>query len=129
MEERIAIGSAESFRFPGFAEHFQDYEPSLDHFSTLRTAVNYMLLSPLHDGSGQVMLFPGFPSDVWDVEFKLNGPNTTVIEAACQNGELAYLSVDPPEEAWRVNNTGNCRKALASRVEKDEHHQSFEAVK
>jgi hypothetical protein len=28
---------AQGFRFPGFAAHYQDYEPSLDHFGFMRT--------------------------------------------------------------------------------------------
>ena len=114
LKERVTLGSAKNFRFPGFAERFQDYEPSLDHFSTLRTAVNYMLLSPLDDNTGRMILFPGFPSDVWNVEFKLHGPNQTVVEASCTKGEVTHLHVTPPEQAWRVHSTGNCRSTLNS---------------
>jgi hypothetical protein len=28
---------AKGFRFPGFAAHYQDYEPSLDHYGFMRT--------------------------------------------------------------------------------------------
>ena len=40
------LGRAQSkaeFRFAGFAGHMQDYEPSADHFSFMRTAMHYMV--------------------------------------------------------------------------------------
>ena len=84
-------------RFEGFAGHYQDYEPSLDHYGFMRTGLNYMLMAPLDDDKRSVQLFPAFPVHQWDVAFKLNAPRNTVIEAACKGGKLAYLNVTPPE--------------------------------
>lgn len=41
---RAAETPANGFRFGGFAKHYQDYEPSLDHFAFMRTGLNYMLM-------------------------------------------------------------------------------------
>lgn len=46
---RATASPAKGFRFPGFAAHYQDYEPSLDHFGFMRTGLDYMLLAPLDD--------------------------------------------------------------------------------
>ena len=35
--QRASAPPASGFRFPGFAAHYQDYEPSLDHFAFMRT--------------------------------------------------------------------------------------------
>ena len=48
--------STSMFRFRGFAGHMQDYEPSLDHFAFMRTAMHYMLLSPLDDAKQGILL-------------------------------------------------------------------------
>ena len=34
---RASAPQAKGFRFPGFAAHYQDYEPSLDHYGFMRT--------------------------------------------------------------------------------------------
>ena len=54
----------------------------------MRTAVNYMLLSPVEDASQSVLLFPTWPTDKWDVAFKLWAPLNTTVEAACVGGKL-----------------------------------------
>ena len=69
-----------------------------DHFSNMNTALQLMLLQPADDGlerSG-ALLFPAWPCD-WDVSFRLAAPNNTWVEAALVGGELACLSVTPPE--------------------------------
>jgi hypothetical protein len=62
----------------------------------MRTAVNYMLLSPVEDAAQSLLIFPTFPTTVWDVAFKLHGPLGTTIEGSCKGGKLEYLNVDPP---------------------------------
>ena len=114
QDRTLAEYRAEEFRFPGFAAHLQDFEPSLDHYTTLRTAVNYMLLSPLDDDDDGVILFPGFPSHVWDVDFRLHGPDNTMIEATCENGQVTHLVVTPPEKRKHIKQTGNCRMAVST---------------
>ena len=49
LASRADAPPAQGFRFPGFAAHYQDYEPSLDHFGFMRTGLNYMLMAPLDD--------------------------------------------------------------------------------
>jgi hypothetical protein len=99
--------STDEFRFAGFAGHMQDYEPSADHFSFMRTAMHYMLLAPLDDDKQSVLLFPAWPAE-WDISFKLHAPLNTVIEAACINGTLTKLVVHPPERRADVQLAG-CR--------------------
>ena len=36
---RASAGPASGWRFPGFAGHYQDFEPSVDHYSFMRTAM------------------------------------------------------------------------------------------
>jgi len=87
-------GATSEFRFTGYAGHNQDYEPSLDHFSFMRTAMHYMLLGPLDDAKQSMLLFPTWPTK-WDVDIKLRAPLQTTIEAACINGTLTKLVVTP----------------------------------
>ena len=94
---RAAATDHGGFRFAGFAGHYQDYEPSLDHYGFMRTGLNYMLMSTLDDAKGSVLLFPAFPAKMWNVRFKLHAPRNTTIEASCQQGKLEYLTVTPPE--------------------------------
>ena len=96
------------WRWPGFAQGFQDYAPSLDHFSWLRTAVHEMLLrerSPAllnaTDANATIALFAGLPPGV-DASFKLHGPNRSVIEGRCEGGQVASLHVSPAAMAGRV---------------------------
>lgn len=39
LAARAAAGPAAGFRFRGFAKHYQDYEPSSDHFGFMRTGI------------------------------------------------------------------------------------------
>ena len=96
------------FRFQGFAGHHQDYEPSEDHFSFMRTAMHYMLLAPLDDADQRVLLFPSWPTDRWDVHVKLMAPRNTTVEAACVNGTLTLLRVTPAARMKDVL-VRNCR--------------------
>jgi hypothetical protein len=110
LASRAAQPAASGFRFPGFAAHYQDYEPSLDHFGFMRTAVDFMLMSPLDDDARKMLLFPTWPVDRWNVRFKLHAPLNTTVEASCQDGKLEYLIVTPPERAVDVT-VLNCAKA------------------
>jgi hypothetical protein len=132
--ERAQQGPATGWRFPGFAQHYQDYEPctrivacvagsqlrlvcvcgvALDHFSFMRTAMHYMLISPLDDANQTVQLFPTWPVTEWDVSFKLWAPLNTTIEASCVGGELQYLIVTPAERAQDVT-VLNCKSKSKS---------------
>merc|ERR1711871_1914588 len=102
------------FRWPGFAAHYQDYEPSSDHFDFQRVAMHYMLLSPLDDEAQSVVIFPTWPTS-WDVEFKLHAPLRTIIEARCVNGVLEKLVVTPQEREKDVY-LGNCARPGAEKT-------------
>ena len=102
-------GVTSMFRFRGFAGHMQDYEPSLDHFSFMRTGMHYMLLQPVDDAKQRILLFPTWPIE-WDIDFKLHAPLSTTIEAACINGTLTKFIVTPKSREADVTIV-NCRVA------------------
>ena len=90
------------YRFPAFAQHYQDYEPSADHFSVMNTAVNAMLMQGGEDGdAGSIVLLPAWPCDV-DVSFKLWGPLNTSVEVVWAGGALVSIDVEPPERRAAV---------------------------
>ena len=93
VADRANASPAAGWRFTGFAAHDQDYEPSLDHLNTMRTAVHYMLVqcSAIND---TIFLFPSWPNQ-WDVTFKLYAPLNTIVEASCMGGQLKLLQVTP----------------------------------
>ena len=109
LKGRALASNHGGYRFAGFAGHYQDYEPSLDHYGFMRTGLNYMLLSPLDDAKRGMLIFPTFPTQQWDVRFKLHAPKNTVIEASCQGGKLEYLIVTPPQRAADMT-VMNCAK-------------------
>jgi hypothetical protein len=74
------------------------------------TGLNYMLLAPLDDAARSMLLFPTFPTDKWDVRFKMHAPLNTTIEASCQKGVLEYLIVTPPERKKDIT-VHNCKAA------------------
>eukprot|EP00463_Aulacantha_scolymantha_P006827 TRINITY_DN976_c0_g1_i1.p1 TRINITY_DN976_c0_g1~~TRINITY_DN976_c0_g1_i1.p1 ORF type:complete len:76 (+),score=10.72 TRINITY_DN976_c0_g1_i1:156-383(+) len=63
----------------------------------MRTAIHYMLLSPLDDEKQSMLLFPTWPVEKWDIYFKLKAPLDTTIEAACIQGKLTKFIVTPSE--------------------------------
>ena len=69
----------------------------LDHYGFMRTGLDYMLMAPLDDAKRTMLLFPSFPTGLWNVRFKMHAPLNTTIEASCQGGKLEYLIVTPPE--------------------------------
>jgi len=110
---RAEAPQAKAFRFEGFAAHNQDYEPSLDQNAFMRTALNYMLLSPVDDEKRSLLLLPTWNATRWNVRFKLHAPLNTTVEASCQNGKLEYLHVTPPSRTQDVHlSTGSdlCQK-------------------
>ena len=95
---RAKTPPAIGYRFPVFAPHEQDYEPSEDHFANMNTALQLMLLSPADDGltNGGALLFPAWPCS-WDVNFKLQAPRKTIVSGKFVDGRLKELRVQPPE--------------------------------
>ena len=61
---RASAPQAKGFRFPGFAAHYQDYEPSLDHYGFMRTVRSRHLLALKHlPQSRTVTAGPGLHAD------------------------------------------------------------------
>ena len=102
--ERSASPPAAGYRFPAFAAHYQDYEPSEDHLANMNTALQLMLLAPADDGlaAGGALLFPAWPC-AWDVDFKLAAPRNTVVSGRLVGGKLEALTVEPPERKAAIN--------------------------
>ena len=78
-------------RFPGFWGPNYDWIPDQDHPGVTMIALQRMLMQT--DGE-KIILFPAWPKNL-DVEFKLNAPHNTVIEAALKNGKIIKLNVKP----------------------------------
>ena len=84
---------AQGYRFPAFAPHEQDFEPSGDHFAVFQNAVQYMLIQRVDDAAESVLLLPSWPC-AWDVNFTLSAPRNTTVTGSVKNGKLAF-TVDP----------------------------------
>jgi hypothetical protein len=69
------------YRFPGFAPHFQDFDPSAITLRTFARALLEMLVQSGDDGfiATTTVLFPAWPCE-WDVLFKLWGSLCTSVE-------------------------------------------------
>ena len=89
---RATTPPAKGYRFPTFAPHEQDYEPSSDHFSVMQNAVQYMLMAPVDDDAHSVVLLPAWPCS-WDATFKLHAPLNTTITGHITDGKLQYAVV------------------------------------
>ena len=99
---RAKTKPAAGYRFPVFAPHEQDYEPSGDHFAVFSNALQYMLIQRV-DGEGtedgdDVLLLPAWPCE-WDVEFKVHAPRNAVVTGSLKNGTLAYSVVPGDRQA------------------------------
>jgi hypothetical protein len=94
------------FRYPAFAPHLQDSEPSADHYANLMTALQAMLLQAGGDAANSLVLFPAWPCNV-DVTFKLWGALNTTVDVVFAGGKLVSLNVMPPERAGDVK-WANC---------------------
>ena len=100
---RAATSAAPGYRFPGFAPHFQDYEPSADHFANYNRALLEMLIQTGDDGfeDATIVLFPAWPCS-WDVSAKLWGSGNTTVEIVYAGGALQSLVVTPASRAAAV---------------------------
>eukprot|EP01001_Neometanema_parovale_P007003 NODE_332_length_2657_cov_50.772691_g312_i0.p1 GENE.NODE_332_length_2657_cov_50.772691_g312_i0~~NODE_332_length_2657_cov_50.772691_g312_i0.p1 ORF type:complete len:832 (-),score=157.15 NODE_332_length_2657_cov_50.772691_g312_i0:160-2604(-) len=107
--ERARTSPAVGYRFPAFAPHEQDYEPSADHFANMNSALNWMILQPADDSAGSAILFGAWPCH-WDVEFKLLAPMNTVVEGSLKDGKLASLKVTP------VSRTSNIKVMRCAKI-------------
>jgi hypothetical protein len=96
------------YRFPGFAPHEQDFDPSADHFANMGRALQDMLIQTGDDQADSIVLLPAWPCH-WDVDFKLWGPRNTSVTVVWANGALVSLDVDPPARAADIK-WGGCHK-------------------
>ena len=101
--ERAAMQPAAGYRWPGFAPHLQDFDPSADHYANFNRALQEMLIQSGEDGfeGATIVLFPAWPCE-WDVAFKLWGPQNTSVAVDYAGGQLLALTVDPPARAGAV---------------------------
>ncbi len=83
------------YRFPAFAEHYQDYEPSADHYANMMTSLQLQLLQSGEDAAGTMIVFPAWPC-AEDVSFKLWGPQQTSVTVVYKNQTLVSIDVEPP---------------------------------
>jgi hypothetical protein len=106
--ERASAGPAQGYRYPGFASHYQDFDPSSDHFANMLRAAQEMILQSGEDGfnSTTIVLFPAWPCG-WDVRAKLWAPIDTVVEIDYSAGKLNSLLVTPASRASAVK-WANC---------------------
>ena len=100
--ERAQVGSAVGYRFPAFAPHEQDFEPSADHYSNMNAALQTMLIQPADDKHDSILVFAAWPCDV-DVSFKLVGPSATTVTASLLNGTIVEFSVQPAHRRKHVH--------------------------
>lgn len=78
-------------RFPVFWSGNMDWCPDEDHGGNLMIALQAMLLQ--YDDK-QITLLPSLPKN-WNVDFKLNAPDKTVISCNYKNGKIESLEVTP----------------------------------
>ena len=94
------------YRYPAFAPHLQDSEPSADHYANLMTALQAMLLQAGGDAGDTLVLLPAWPCEL-DVSFKLWGAQNTTVNVVYAGGALVALDVQPPQRAAAVR-WANC---------------------
>lgn len=105
---RANTANAAGYRFPAFAPHEQDYDPSADHYANMMRAVQESLLQSGEDGFADptIVLFAAWPCSL-DVDFKLAAPLATTVEVSYAGGKLVSLVVTPASRASAVK-WANC---------------------
>jgi len=78
-------------RFPTFWGPGHDWVPDHNRGGSGMIGLQEMLMQTVGD---EIVLFPAWPKE-WDVEFKLHAPESTVVEAKLQDGEVVFLKVTP----------------------------------
>ena len=86
---RSSTPPAKGYRFPAFAPHEQDYEPSADHFAVFSNALQYMLIQRVDDKADSVLLLPAWPCS-WNVNFTVSAPRLTTVTGNLMNGRLSF---------------------------------------
>jgi hypothetical protein len=103
---RASTPPAQGYRFPAFAPHEQDYEPSADHFAVFSNALQYMLIQRVDDETESVLLLPAWPCS-WDVNFTISAPRLTTVQGSLIGGKLSF-AVTPQSRASAVR-VGRCQ--------------------
>jgi len=78
-------------RFPAFWNPGSDYVPDLDNGGVLMMGVQTMLLDNLDD---KMIILQALP-DTWEVDFKLNAPQNTIIRTKAKGKSIKSLTVSP----------------------------------
>jgi alpha-L-fucosidase 2 len=78
-------------RFPVFWGAGMDWCPDEDHGGNLMIALHAMLLQCDNE---KISVLPAFPKE-WNVDFKLNAPNKTVVSVSYKDGKLKKVDVMP----------------------------------
>ena len=96
LVERATTPPAQGYRFPAFAQHFQDFDPSADFFANHNRALQDMVLQSGEDDYARdtIVLLPSWPC-AWDVNAKLWAARNTTVEIDWQGGTLKSLVVTP----------------------------------
>ena len=78
--------------FKGFWGPNYDWVPDFDHGSVTQLALQTMLVQTVGE---KIYLFPAWPTDRWDVSFKLHVSGQTTLEGELKDGSLIHLTVTP----------------------------------
>ena len=100
---RASTPPAQGYRFPAFAPHEQDYEPSADHFAVFSNALQYMLIQRVDDEDDSVLLLPAWPCS-WNVNFTVSAPRLTTVTGSLVDGRLSF-TVTPQSRTSAVRAT------------------------
>jgi alpha-L-fucosidase 2 len=87
-------GGQPHIRFKGFGGPNYDWIPDFDHGGVTQIAMQAMLVQCV---GTRIYLFPAWPDERWNVDFKLHLPGQTTIECELKNGGITRLEVSPPE--------------------------------
>ncbi|MCK5811815.1 MAG: hypothetical protein KAG94_02880 [Clostridiales bacterium] len=88
-------------RFQGYWGPNFDWVPDQDHGNSASIALQKMLIQCVDE---KIYLFPAWPMN-WDVTFKVNAYNNTIVEGQLRNGEVINLTTTP---ANRINEVEIC---------------------
>ena len=77
-------------RFPAFWGPNSDWTPDQDHGNVAMIALQRMLIQS--DGAN-ILLFPAWPKQ-WNVSFRLNAPQNTIVEGVYENGQLPKKKIE-----------------------------------
>ncbi len=86
-------------RFPGFWGANYDWVPDFDHGSVGQIAIQAMLVQTV---GSRIYLFPAWPSNRWDVSFRLHLPEKTIVDCKLLDGKITHLEVTPAHRKQQI---------------------------